>query len=888
MNKITKSIIVFLIAPAMLLTSCGNGSNELSSSSLSDSSQTSSIETGNTHYNADNFNQSDKVVAKTKVVTYPGPSIMTSSTKVGISIENQNLFVYETRVNFARSFTYDYSLDTAPVACFDFEGEVHVKITVNEESVTSALVSPLVYGINPDISSNIVEFDISNPDNYTIELNGDYKTAIHLFANPIEENAITAEQAARDPSIIYLGPGLYKADAIPMTSNQTLYLAGGAYVFGQVITDGLNNITIRGRGILDGSIYDRKSASEYLIPLQLTRTKNVLIEGISILDPAGWAVAIIDCENVTIDNLKIITARANGDGISIQSSQQVIVNGGFVRTWDDSLVVKNVNRGSTADVTFDGVTVWTDLAQSMEVGYETNGPAMDDITFKNITILHNFHKAVISLHNCDDAEITNVSYENITLEDGEMLGDVQTDSINDFFIDFTIAYSAEWTKSGGKRGSVDGITIKNVNVYEMADTIVSRMNGEDDDSSINNVSIQNVNIMGKKVSSSESLKLTTNDYIKNLSVGENSEQAGAIIKLQYKYQSGGISEDITNVEGISQNGIIVPQAFQFKDNVSYIGVKADASTFNVSITHGIGTTTTAEYDDGTGNFDDAANPGSNLIDNDRSTYLSSQDYTGESGEFIAVTVTFGTLVNLGVVRLLGLYNNDFYSRYSISLFGRKLKTDGTENEKFVRVLSTDDYEITPATGNACDIKFTPIDYLALQLRFFRKDGLGYQSTIKLGSLEFYPPSLTYNKPIVDASANNDVYSVSKINDGQTSGTSYYESSSLPAYVVIDMKDLYTIKYIVMNLPSLMSWSARTENIQIMTSLDNFNYDASNTTFTELVPATDYLFDPVSGNINVIDVSSKNVKARFIKLIISSNSAEGGYGAQLSELSVYGS
>src|SRR5690606_17901139 len=99
------------------------------------------------------------------------------------------------------------------------------------------------------------------------------------------------------------------------------------------------------------------------------------------------------------NNLKIITARANGDGVSVQSSSEVTMKDGFVRAWDDALVVKNVDRGNTNNVLFDDVTIWTDLAQSMEVGYETYGAKMENITFRNITVLHNFHKAAMSIHN---------------------------------------------------------------------------------------------------------------------------------------------------------------------------------------------------------------------------------------------------------------------------------------------------------------------------------------------------------------------------------------------------------------------------------------------------------------------------------------------------------
>lgn len=130
----------------------------------------------------------------------------------------------------------------------------------------------------------------------------------------------------------------------------------------------------------------------------------------------------------------------------------------------------------------------------MEVGYETYGPTMDEITFENITVLHNFHKAAISLHNSDDAYITNVTYKNITIEDGSMLGDNQNDGLNDFLIDFTIAYNIEWTKSEGVRGTVDGITIDNIKIYSLKDSIVSRIQGESEESKIKNVQISNIEI----------------------------------------------------------------------------------------------------------------------------------------------------------------------------------------------------------------------------------------------------------------------------------------------------------------------------------------------------------------------------------------------------------
>jgi hypothetical protein len=132
-----------------------------------------------------------------------------------------------------------------------------------------------------------------------------------------------------------------------------------------------------------------------------------------------------------------------------------------------------------------------------------------------------------------------------------------------------------------------------------------------------------------------------------------------------------------------------------------------------------------------------------------------------------------------------------------------------------------------------------------------------------------------------------VYPSSKITDGDPTGTSYYEAASMPAYVVVDMESVYSIQSIVMALPPSLLWDARTQIIEILISSSNSTYSSVTTTFTTLVAATPYLFDPINGN-NVTLTLNTATSARFIKLVFTSNSAVGGYGAQLSELSVYGS
>jgi hypothetical protein len=878
--KKTMKFLFLSLAASLFLVSCGTSSGNTSASNSVTSSETSAPSDDTT------IAYADKTVTATKLVTYPGPSLLTTSAHVGITVNGHELFVYETRVNHARKFKWDCSTDYNAAALFDFEGRVHVEVTIKDEStLQSALVRPLSIGPKTTISGNKIAFDLEYTGNYVIEYNGNADQAIHLFANPIETNPISADDAKKDSNIVYIGPGIYNAGAIPTGAGKTIYLAGGAYVYGQIRAEGIDGLTIRGRGIIDGSIYERRSESEYTIPVVTRNVSNLVIEDIAFFDPAGWVLNIYKCTNVTINNVKIISARANSDGISIQSCSHVRVNGGFVRSWDDSLVVKNVDRGTTSDVVFDGVSVWTDLAQSMEVGYETNGATMDGITFKNITVFHNYHKAAMSIHNSDDAQITNVTYENITIEDGQMLGDVRDDGENDFLIDLTIAYSVDWTKSAGERGSIDGVKFTNVKVLSLADSIVSRMNGESASSMIKNVTIEGMKIEGKIISQTSDLGLLSNQYVEGVSVKSTASVSGAVMTLPYHLALTSDSVDYTAVSGVSQEGLLVPSFAIAQGGTAFIGVKA-SGTFSASATHSAGTTTSTPADDGSGDNSASDHSVALALDGDATTYWESKAWMGVDNEFAALSVDLGGLVTVGVIRLLGKNDNAFYYDYGFQVWGRKIKSDGTTNPNFTRLLSLKDYEMTPASNNAIDINLTAQKFAGLQIRFYKQTSIAASKNIQIGEIEFYPPSLSFNKAIVDSTAHNDVYNVEKLVDGDPTGTSYYESSSLPAKVVIDLGDVYSVSVIVLSLPPSLLWDPRTENIEIDTSDSSTAYSSTTTAFTTAVAAKDYRFDPATGNRNLVTFTTP-ISLRFLKLVINSNDIAGGYNAQLSEVSVYG-
>ena len=83
----------------------------------------------------------------------------------------------------------------------------------------------------------------------------------------------------------YFGPGLHQAGAIELGDNEALYIAGGAVVKGGVHVKG-RNVKILGRGILDGSDYERHKGPTRA-PVDLDACEKVLVEGIIIKDSLG-------------------------------------------------------------------------------------------------------------------------------------------------------------------------------------------------------------------------------------------------------------------------------------------------------------------------------------------------------------------------------------------------------------------------------------------------------------------------------------------------------------------------------------------------------------------------------------------------------------------------
>ena len=131
---------------------------------------------------------------------------------------------------------------------------------------------------------------------------------------------------------------------------------------------------------------------------------------------------------------------------------------------------------------------------------------------------------------------------------------------------------------------------------------------------------------------------------------------------------------------------------------------------------------------------------------------------------------------------------------------------------------------------------------------------------------------------VQASAHNDVYVSSNLNDGKT--TTYWESKGFPAEMTVDLQGTFTVSTAAFLLNPASIWEPRTQEITVLVSTDGEN-------FTEVLPAAPYTFDAETGNRIRIDFEA--VQASHVRVIITSNTAAPAHakGAQVAEICIYG-
>ncbi len=371
--------------------------------------------------------------AFTEVITYPIPLNESKYEACLLQINGEPVDVYACRVS---KFPinqwwpgYQRPIEQTEIAGFaywDMKGSVEVEINTMQ-AVKQVVVRPLSLGIKAKVEANKISFKLDSIIPLVIEMDG-YHKALHLFPNPIQ-NEITVPKSNiccpqcsycspqltnlpdnKNEHSYYFGPGLHDVGTLQLESNDSVYIAGGAVVYGSFIADNADNIHICGRGILDGGHIQRadKRIRGGFGCLHFRNSSNITIKGIILRDPNAWGCNIRRCQNVDISNLKFIGFwRYNSDGIDIWDSRDVSFKNCFIRAYDDAIIIRATGPDNNK-IHIDNCVLWNDWGLSLAISARGNVKAVEDITFKNINIIHASTCAII-IGNYNGANIRNIN-----------------------------------------------------------------------------------------------------------------------------------------------------------------------------------------------------------------------------------------------------------------------------------------------------------------------------------------------------------------------------------------------------------------------------------------------------------------------------------------------
>lgn len=442
-----------------------------------------------------------------------------------------------------------------------------VKIT-SKEPVSKFEISPLSKNIKGKSNKNELSFKIPGPGYYVIRINDnrylflladaprtdkvnaespDIMNVKEFIRNVENGRLITKQlQAALDKAsgsgkTLFFPAGIYYTGTLEVKSNTKIYLAAGAVIKGSenaadyptdegrlesdhinrpketytdngewmtfsrlILIDNAENVQILGSGVIDGSGSVVRSQGKPANLIRIRRSKDILIDGVVLRDPASWNTHIQMSDDVIIRNVKIINDFdvANTDGFDPDASRNVLIDNCFAYCNDDNVAIKttnNLNLNQDLDNIVIKNCVFLTRKSALKVGTETKAENMTNILFENNDVIVSDRGIVFYCN--DGATFKNIQFVNNRFEYSYIKG-------QQCGIHFVI-------RNRYGKGNIDNVLVKDCIFYQTFPK-PSEIYGLDETSLIQNVVFENLVIAGKKINSFEEGNIRTNEFIKNI------------------------------------------------------------------------------------------------------------------------------------------------------------------------------------------------------------------------------------------------------------------------------------------------------------------------------------------------------------------------------------
>ena len=468
----------------------------------------------------------------------------------GSENEKQRAYAYYSAPSAATSKNTLQSGKTVSWTTFSFDDvklNLGVRVTVVANTGwKECIITPLALGIDCIPSGDgysasfvitkamtkvSVEFDPPAPNDIS-RATSVVRDALLIFADPLEQSL---ELAPSDP--YYYGPGDQTIGCITVPANQTVYVAGGAYLRGGFKTEyGTDDVTIRGRGVItveDGA-YTGCSDTHSLV--FICGGEGVKIEGVTAVATVYGAIGghiggntyfgncnidPVPGQGLVVSNVKVMGWQYAADGIFVGRHGKV--SDSFIRVNDDATVDYQSHQIWQRNIIWQLDNGWPFLMQwNTWDGYEPV-PALNGVTnvvVKDSIVVHveqlpigNYnigcadgtnrydgnHRSIFGAWQGESNVVQNITFENIVVEGGLWT--------MPFYLHVGDSPFSQTQCSCCSNGQINNILFKNINFQYWAAQWSNISGNVAKGGLVSNIEFRNISIDGTRMKSSDQMHL---------------------------------------------------------------------------------------------------------------------------------------------------------------------------------------------------------------------------------------------------------------------------------------------------------------------------------------------------------------------------------------------
>ena len=444
-----------------------------------------------------------------QIYTYPAPKGAPLKNDYEVYVQPRGskewtrIDTYMAKVNAATEKNR-HSVSEISYAFFDFTGDVFVRVVTKHRKYQTARVRPDYRGVIANTQNDsTMQFLLFQPENVSVEFDGDISDNLLIFTSkpPIAKETAEEEARRQGRDYRYYAPGLYTQDTIRIGSNTTVYLDGGSYFTGTFAIEDAEHVSILGRGVA-------RPENGYE-GCHVWRSKDVLVDGLILNTcPMGGS------DGVTLHDVRSISHPGWGDGLNVFASSNVLMDRVFCRNSDDCTTAYATRKGfsgNARNICMRNSTLWADVAHPIFIGLHGNserGDTIEHLVYENIDILGQTepqmdYQGCLAINCGDNNIVRDVLFDNIRIEQ------IEQGSI----AHVKVGYNQKYCTAPGR--TVDNVTFRNIR-YKGNMPYPSFMSGYDEQHKVTNITYEGLKINGTIIHDDMSGKpkwYATSDYL---------------------------------------------------------------------------------------------------------------------------------------------------------------------------------------------------------------------------------------------------------------------------------------------------------------------------------------------------------------------------------------